>query len=151
MITTGTKIQLTAPMGVFTNVGEICEIKEIMEDGTICFKFKRGLGYMSYDEYNKYFKPYVEPKVKKVVWSEWKKAPMTYISIEGKQITIPIKYRYNGHRVDLRTDYPANNLKVRASCHKTDNFVLVKGIRLACARLKLKLFTKELEEMTNNM
>lgn len=152
MIAMGTKIELKAPMGVFTNIGEVCEVKNIMSDGTICFQFSRGLGYMSYDEFEKYFKEYKEPvKAHKKPWTEWKHVQMEYVNIAGNKTSVPIKYRYNHRRVDLRTDYKEENLKVRVSCYKDDKFILSKGVQLGCARLKLKLFTRELEEMKNNM
>lgn len=64
----GDKIKLVKPMGVFDNVGEICEvidIKKPAETGdsssnktTISFKFGNGahLGVMSEDECDAYFK-----------------------------------------------------------------------------------------------
>lgn len=51
------RIKLIRPMGAFTNVGEVCDIVDISEDGIISFKFGEGahLGCMSYDEFEKYF------------------------------------------------------------------------------------------------
>lgn len=51
------KIKLVKPMGAFTNVGEVCDIVDISEDGIISFKFSEGvhLGCMSYDEFERYF------------------------------------------------------------------------------------------------
>lgn len=51
------KIKLVKPMGAFTNVGEVCDIVDISEDGIISFKFCEGvhLGCMSYDEFERYF------------------------------------------------------------------------------------------------
>lgn len=51
------KIKLVKPMGAFTNVGEVCDIVDISEDGIISFKFGEGvhLGCMSYDEFERYF------------------------------------------------------------------------------------------------
>ena len=63
MLVKGDKIQLVKPMGMFTNVGEICDVVDISEDGVICFKFgKVHMGCMSIDEFNKYFVKYEEPK-----------------------------------------------------------------------------------------
>ena len=52
MITKGSKIQLVKPMGVFDNIGEVCEVVNVTEDGVISFKFGNGmhLGCMSYGE-----------------------------------------------------------------------------------------------------
>lgn len=52
----GDRIKLVRKMGVFDNIGEICEVTDIQEGGVICFKFGDcHLGCMSYDEYEKYF------------------------------------------------------------------------------------------------
>ena len=52
----GDRIKLVRKMGVFDNIGEICEVTDIQEGGVICFKFGGcHLGCMSYDEYKKYF------------------------------------------------------------------------------------------------
>jgi hypothetical protein len=62
MLVKGDKIRLVKSMGAFTNVGEICEVHNVDEDGNITFKFGGGMhkGYMSSDEFNKYFEK-VEP------------------------------------------------------------------------------------------
>ena len=64
MLTKGDKIILVAKMGAFTNVGEVCEVIEFDENGTIWFKFGDGMhmGCMSANEFEKYFKKYEEPK-----------------------------------------------------------------------------------------
>lgn len=64
MLVKGDKIQLVNPMGVFTNVGEVCEVIDVSNYGVISFKFGNGrhMGCMSYDEFDKYFKKYEEPK-----------------------------------------------------------------------------------------
>ena len=35
MITKGSKIKLINPMGVFDNIGEICEVTNVAEDGVL--------------------------------------------------------------------------------------------------------------------
>lgn len=63
MLVKGDKIKLVKPMGVFTNVGEICEVHDVEPNGNIIFKFGFGgvhKGYMTPDEFNKYFEK-VEP------------------------------------------------------------------------------------------
>lgn len=55
-MTKGDRIKLVRPMGVFDNIGEVCEVISVSEDGLIGFKFGgHNLGYMSYDEFKKYF------------------------------------------------------------------------------------------------
>ena len=55
-MTRGDLIRLVKPIGVFNNIGEICEITDISEDGVISFRFGGShLGCMSYNEFEKYF------------------------------------------------------------------------------------------------
>ena len=55
-MTKGDLIRLVKPMGVFDNIGEICEVTDISEYGVISFKFGGcHLGCMSYNEFEKYF------------------------------------------------------------------------------------------------
>lgn len=63
-IVKGDKIRLVKPMGVFTNVGEVCDVIDVNESGVISFRFGNGMhmGCMSYDEFTKYFEKYEEPK-----------------------------------------------------------------------------------------
>lgn len=56
MIVKGNEIRLVKPMGVFNNIGEICEVTDVSEDGVISFRFGGlHLGCMSYNEFEKYF------------------------------------------------------------------------------------------------
>ena len=56
MLIQGSKIKLIKPMGAFKNVGEICEVTDVSEDGVISFRFGGShLGCMSYNEFEKYF------------------------------------------------------------------------------------------------
>lgn len=56
MIVKGNEIRLVKPMGVFDNIGEICEVTDVSEDGVISFRFGGcHLGCMSYNEFEKYF------------------------------------------------------------------------------------------------
>lgn len=58
----GDRIKLVRKMGVFDNIGEICEVTDIQEGGVICFKFGGcHLGCMSYDEYERYFEKVETP------------------------------------------------------------------------------------------
>lgn len=68
MLVKGDKIKLVNPMGMFTNVGEVCEVIDV-SDGIISFKFGNGMhmGCMSPDEFTKYFEKYEEPKTTKFV------------------------------------------------------------------------------------
>ena len=76
----GDKIRLVKPMGVFKNVGEICEVTDVAEGGVISFRFGGyHLGCMSYDEFLKYFE-----QVEKRVWSKWEKTKI--IKKESKKM-----------------------------------------------------------------
>ena len=56
MLIQGSKIKLIKPMGAFKNVGEICEVTDVSEDGVISVRFGGShLGCMSYNEFEKYF------------------------------------------------------------------------------------------------
>ena len=64
MLVKGDKIKLVKPMGMFTNVGEICDVVDVSEEGVISFKFGGlHMGCMSIDEFSKYFVKYEEPKI----------------------------------------------------------------------------------------
>lgn len=55
-MTKGDLIKLIKPMGVFENIGEVCEVTDVSEDGVISFRFGGiHLGCMSYNEFEKYF------------------------------------------------------------------------------------------------
>ena len=52
----GDKIRLIKKMGILDKIGEEYEIIDISKEGVISFRFDDcNLGYMSYDEYEKYF------------------------------------------------------------------------------------------------
>ena len=56
MIVKGNEIRLVKTMGVFDNIGEVCEVTDVSEDGVISFRFGGShLGCMSYNEFEKYF------------------------------------------------------------------------------------------------
>ena len=63
MLVKGDKIKLVKPMGLFTNVGEVCDVINV-EHGIITFQFGEGMhmGCMSDNEFEKYFEKYEEPK-----------------------------------------------------------------------------------------
>lgn len=59
----GDKIKLIKPIGVFENVGEVCEVISI-KDNIISFKCSLGIGCMTEEEFDKYFVKYEEEKSK---------------------------------------------------------------------------------------
>lgn len=157
MITKGSKIQLVKPMGVFDKVGEICEVVKVNEDAVITFMCTIGMGCMSYDELDKYFKVRDE-EVKKETeklkrkWSNWKYDTFIYYDFNGDRCTVPVKYRNNGKIVDLRTDWDCeDNMRTKASCSKNDVFNLDTGLDLADYRMQIKFMQKELKDMIDEM
>lgn len=147
----GDKIKLVKPMGMFTNVGEICEVVDVNEDGVISFKFgKNGLhlGCMSYNEFEKYFE-----LVKKNTWTAWERYKFAYNNLERSYKYIWVEYRTNGKVVQLRTyDYEKDKfVKASFMCNSTDNFSLEKGLVLAEKRLIIKLLNKELDRYVKRL
>lgn len=130
----GDKIKLVKPMGAFTNIGEVCEVIDVSEGGVVSFKFGNGLhlGCMSYDEFLKYFEM-VEEKPKRV-WTEWQREEVKVYNIFNVPITIGIRYRHNGKKVQVK----ANGIKAESTCSKYDEFNLTKGLGLATARFRVK-------------
>jgi hypothetical protein len=65
MLVKGDKIVLKEKMGVFDNVGEICNVIDVGENGIITFSFGGGMhvGVMSADEFEIYFEKYDEPRI----------------------------------------------------------------------------------------
>lgn len=147
MLIVGSKIKLKKKMGVFDNIGEICEVTDIQEGGVICFKFGGcHLGCMSYDEYEKYFEK-VETPVKRT-WSNWSLAhELTFIDIKGNEKTIKYQYRDNGKRVQVRSGV----LKAGSSCYDEDEFSLSSGLVLAEMRLVVKYLDNQVKLIAKSM
>ena len=140
----GDKIKLVAKMGVFDNIGEICEVIDVSDGGVITFKFGGGLhmGCMSYDEFQKYFELVEEPKKRK--WTKWefKNSERVYESpITHKHTPFFYEYRHNGKQVQVRKV----GIKAEATCAKKDEFNLETGLKLAEYRLLIKYFARDVE------
>ena len=139
MITTKDKIKLKKPMGVFTNVGEICDVVGISDEGVISFKFEPGhVGCMSYDELDKYFE--VIPG--KAGWSEWIRYAVTYCDNYGVKFTCPVYYRHNNKRVEMKGD----GLKSKSSCSPVDKFELNVGLKIAKLRFIKKQICRNIDD-----
>lgn len=67
LVNKGDKIKLVREMGMFNNIGEVCDVADIV-NGLIYFRFGNGmhLGIMSPDEADRYFEKYEEPKINTV-------------------------------------------------------------------------------------
>lgn len=144
----GDKIKLKKKMGVFTNIGEVCEVVDVTEGGVISFRFGgRHLGCMSYDEYLKYFEPVTEPEKSKRIWTDWCSGTAQYTDMNGQKTYLVYRYRHNGKRVHV-TSGP---LKAEASCHDDDKFILRKGLDLAVQRLIVKNMAEQVELKAKEM
>lgn len=142
----GDRIKLVRKMGVFDNIGEICEVTDIQEGGVICFKFGGcHLGCMSYDEYEKYFEK-VETPVKKP-WSDWEIEEIYFTDINGNRKIGYYRYRTNGKKVQVR----CGAFKAEATCRKDDVFDFEKGLALAKSRLIVKYLDNQVKSIAKAM
>lgn len=143
----GDRIKLVKKMGVFDNIGEICEVTDIQEGGVICFKFGGyHLGCMSYDEYEKYFEKVETPA--KRTWSKWSLPfEMTFSDIRDGKRTISYQSRTNGKKVQVRSGV----FKAEATCCKDDVFDFEKGLTLAKSRLIVKYLDNQVKSIAKAM
>ena len=142
----GDKIKLVRKMGVFDNIGEICEVTDIQEGGVICFKFGGcHLGCMSYDEYEKYFEKVETPT--KRTWSKWYLNEIRFTDINGKDVRCNYLYRTNGKKIQVRS----GAFKVETTCYKDDTFDLSKGLSLAKKRLVVKYLDNQVKSIAKAM
>ena len=143
----GDRIKLVKKMGVFDNIGEICEVTDIQEGGVICFKFGGcHLGCMSYDEYEKYFEKVEIPT--KRTWTKWNLPfEMTFSDIRGDKRTINYQSRTNGKKVQVRSGV----FKAEATCCKDDVFDFEKGLALAKSRLIVKYLNNQVKSIAKAM
>lgn len=142
----GDKIKLIKPMGMFDNIGEICDVIDVNENGVISFRFgknKMNVGCMSYNEFEKYFE--LVQKTKRE-WTSWKFTGLFYEKLNGIRISHTIYYRHNGKKVQVKYTCNETVIRTEASCHNEDEFSLNKGLRLAKYRLIMKLLQSEIED-----
>lgn len=148
----GDRIRLKAKMGVFDNIGEICEVTDVNDSGVICFKFGNGrhLGCISFDEYEKYFELVEEEKEPvKRAWSKWKPGYIIFYNQTGECIEEDIYYRENRKRVQVKLK--DGSLRANASCCKEDKFNFFKGRELAERRLVVKYLDREVKKYADSL
>lgn len=148
----GDKIRLVKKMGIFDNIGEICEVTDIQNGGVICFKFGRGcnLGCMSYDEYEKYFESVEEPVKRE--WSEWKWEPICFRSLHDNNLAFNGRYRTNGKKVEFKVCFTESKvIKTNATCCPDDEFNIKKGLDLAKKRFIVKYLDKQVKDIAKEM
>ena len=146
----GDKIKLIKPMGVFTNIGEICEVVDVGEGGVISFKFGNGLhlGCMSYNEFQKYFELVKEEQKRE--WSEWVTVEMPFYNLKNELGSLYIKYRENGKKVQVRAD-GIDGIKGESTCSKYDGFDINKGFTLAKKRFLVKYLAKTVKDYAKTL
>lgn len=120
MLLKGDKIQLVTTIEGFNKVGDVFDVVDILEGGTISFRCGYGVGIMSHNEFENYFKVV---QIRK--WGRW----MPVVQDNKTYI-----YRTNGKKVELKAD----GIKTYASCAPNDTFDLRKGLDLCMARFKVK-------------
>lgn len=147
----GDKIKLIKPMGAFTNIGEVCEVVNITEDGVISFKFGGcHLGCMSYDECDKYFEK-IEYQYKDRKWSNWVSDSFTFPKLSGGFTITNCHYRTNGKKVQVFAYIGDKKIKTESICHNDDIFDFDKGLLLAKGRLMYKFIQLQLETLILQM
>ena len=153
----GDKIKLVKPMGVFTNMGEICEVVDVQNGGVISFKFGGGkhLGCMSYDEFERYFELVsVENKVdkKKHEWAKWQPTDTSFYNpVTDIFEVIELEWRTdNEKRVQVRMKND-RQIRSRSSCYKDDKFSVADGYFLAKYRLYIKWVSKVVDDYKKSL
>lgn len=148
----GDKIRLKEKMGVFDNIGEICEVTDVNDGGVICFKFGNGrhLGCISFDEYEKYFELVEEEKEPiKRTWSKWKSYYSQFYDSDGYNIDLDAFVRENGKCVQIKL--ADESLKASATCRNGDEFLFKKGLGLAEKRLIIKYLSREVKKYADSL
>ena len=119
-------------------------------------------GIMSYDEYEKCFEKVAEEKIeKKNTWTDWdiipaiseitncdydpcSACPYNY-ACDYEDL---IEYKTNGKKIMVRLKIEEDKyIKSYATCHKTDTFNLNTGLRVALARLNVKIAQERLKSV----
>ena len=149
MLKKGDKIQLLKPMGMFDNVGEVCEVVNVLDDGTISFSFGNGLhmGVMSEDEFGKYFKYYDEP-VKKPTKNRVT-SDMVDELIDNSEVIVDTLFD-NCTMVALRL--PNSFVIVETSaCVDPDNYSEEIGFDICMERIRNKVWELEGYKLCNEL
>lgn len=146
----GDRIKLKRKMGMFTNIGEVCEVTDISDDGTICFKCSLGFGCMSYNEYEKYFDPVIEEIPTPKVWSEWESYDVFFTDFNESKELVHCEWRTNNKSIQIRVK-DNTNIKSKTSCYKEDEFNLATGFKIVLNRLYINWLKSRLKERIKDM
>lgn len=151
----GDKIRLIKPMGLFTNIGEICDVIDITSEGVVSFKFGENgchLGCMSYDEFGKYFELVSQEEIKqKHEWTDWEPIYINSFDLINNSLVL-CTVRNNGKNIQIRHKTSDGVIiKGRASCSPSDKFDYAKGLKLAESRLRLHYLKYIIDKMAKSM
>ena len=129
-IVVGEKLVLMHPVDKLKNVGQIYEIANIVDNFIVLRdeKTKIAVGVCDIVAIETHFTKYE----KFTGWTQWNRL------INGRGDVIAF-YRTNGKKVQVRT---VDGFRGEATCNKCDTFDLWFGIRLAHARMQLKIMSK---------
>lgn len=134
MLTKGNKIKMVKELPGFNRVGDIFEVVNVNDDGSITIKSSYGVGIMSYKEFEEYFKVVEELK--------WVKLN-DYIINPGKDLVNSLCNLSIGKigDMEIKTDNEEfvmlkfGDYVVEAKLHPDDEFDLIKGIKICLCRL----------------
>ena len=145
MLSIGTKIRLVREIGKFPfRMGTIFTVEDFYKDDSIIIKNRLGIGIMTCDELEKYFE--IASKSK---WTDWiikYKYSVTFSETNYNK-EVDFKYRHNCKIVEIIKD----GIKVRAYCHKDDEFDLEKGIEVALAKFEIKKEENKVKKLSSDL
>lgn len=123
-------------------VGEVFEIASVLDNGFVIRdnKTKVALGFVSFEDFYKYFEKKNE---RKNAWTDW----TPFVGFDGQTDTL---YRSNGRKVQVK--FLTTKDRAECCCCKNDEFNIGFGIQLAYLRCLNKAREKqriELEEKLN--
>jgi len=103
--------------------------------------------YVTPEKFNQAFKP-AAPE-----WTKWEKYETIIIPCIGvdTRYWFIVETRNNGHKVQLRTSYNEKQIMAESSCSPEDEFDENKGLRLADARLRSKLYEALADEIAESL
>lgn len=129
MLIKGNKVKMIKALGDFNKVGDIFEVTNISDEGSITIKASYGIGIMSYKEFEQNFEIY-----KEIEWTDW-------IKINGK-----MGY-YKTNNVDTVIVKRLGVVK-EARLHPDDVFDLNVGIEIAYLRATIEIYKNRLKRLT---
>lgn len=130
MLIKGNKVKMIKALGDFNKVGDIFEVTNISDEGSITIKAPYGIGIMSYKEFEQNFEIYKEIK-----WTDW-------IKIDGK-----LSCYYKTNNVDTVIVKRLGVVK-EARLHPDDVFDLNVGIEIAYLRATIEIHKNRLKRLT---